>query len=315
MPGKPLRLALAVAASMAWLGYSPVARSDSPGNGARKVLGDPTYQTDLPRPGWSGEGESFGGGSFPPLSFGGGDFRGGTSPGGGTREPNVDDSWGDGPTPPRSGGHGDGMSQPGGGQPGGDGAAPPPAGTGSGDGPSAANQPPRRSARRNDTRREIVPPPSAPSAAQEVASTFAVLFLAVVLFAIFAFVISRLFRARHKLEQESAGADEVAASEAPEVRREPNEADLLAAEGRFDEAVHVLLVCALQRLAARSERPLSDSLTSREILRHVSAGPPIREALESLVRAVESSLFGDATLSRSDYDRCLSSFHVVTEAS
>jgi len=90
-------------------------------------------------------------------------------------------------------------------------------------------------------------------------------------------------------------------------------AERLAAEGRYAEAIHVLL---LETLAALSRaRKLAPSLTSREIVGRVALPRPAREALTGLVQAVEISRFGGAPAGEPDYRACLERFHAFLETS
>jgi hypothetical protein len=75
----------------------------------------------------------------------------------------------------------------------------------------------------------------------------------------------------------------------------------LAAEGRWDEAVHALLATSLALLAARA--PISDSLTGRELVAQVSMPAPARTALSALVGHVERSLFGGSPADREIFER------------
>ncbi len=90
------------------------------------------------------------------------------------------------------------------------------------------------------------------------------------------------------------------------------EAERLADEGRFEEAIHMLLLLALHPLT--EEEHLAGSLTSREILRTVELPAPAREAMSALVRAVEISVFGGLAPDRADYDRCAGEYHRYAEA-
>jgi hypothetical protein len=80
----------------------------------------------------------------------------------------------------------------------------------------------------------------------------------------------------------------------------------LAGQARYSDAVHCLLLEALQRLdvATRQGR----ALTSREMLQRARLSPQRRAALEELILAVERSLFGGADLGAGDYERCLDAF-------
>lgn len=96
---------------------------------------------------------------------------------------------------------------------------------------------------------------------------------------------------------------------APRVGRAPLEAaEALAAQGRFGEAIHVLLLRTLEALAAR-RGPLAPSATSREILRTAPLASEAREALQGLVAAVEVSHFGGAEPGAEDWRGCLEAFH------
>ncbi len=88
-------------------------------------------------------------------------------------------------------------------------------------------------------------------------------------------------------------------------------AEALAAEGRFAEAIHALLLETLQALS-RAAR-LAPSLTSREIVEHVPLPDRARSALEGLVLAVEVSRFGGAPAAEPDYRTCLSRFHAFLD--
>jgi len=87
---------------------------------------------------------------------------------------------------------------------------------------------------------------------------------------------------------------EAAAPALPASRRPP---DLAAAEaaagaGRFDDALHLLLLHALERLASRGTDPLPPAATGREACRILCPEMDRRAALEELVGLVEASLFG-----------------------
>lgn len=81
-------------------------------------------------------------------------------------------------------------------------------------------------------------------------------------------------------------------------------ADALAAEGRLAEAVHRLLLDALDLLRRRGGVDLAPSLTAREILDRVRLSPPEGAALGLLIGQVERCWFGRAQPSLDDYRRC-----------
>lgn len=80
--------------------------------------------------------------------------------------------------------------------------------------------------------------------------------------------------------------------------------EALAREGRYTEAVHVLLLSAIRHLAARLETPPSPASTSRELSRTLPLDREGRDAFAYLVRQVERSLFGGIELDPDEYGRC-----------
>lgn len=98
---------------------------------------------------------------------------------------------------------------------------------------------------------------------------------------------------------------------APERDAVLDDALRLAAEGRYGEAIHVLLLVAIRQLAERSRVTLPPSRTSRELVRLLPLGPEARETFAELVRAVELSLFGGVAAGPEDYERSLARFHAL----
>jgi hypothetical protein len=88
-------------------------------------------------------------------------------------------------------------------------------------------------------------------------------------------------------------------------------AEALAAEGRWADAIHALLLETLEALS-RAAR-LAPSLTSREIVERASLPGPARDALTGLVLAVEISRFGGADADENDYRACLRRFQAFLE--
>lgn len=80
-------------------------------------------------------------------------------------------------------------------------------------------------------------------------------------------------------------------------------ADELAKDGRFDEAIHALLLGVIHALVPKlgGDRP---SLTSRELFRKVELDEPDKRSFGGLVVAVERSLFGGRGVDRFDYSQC-----------
>lgn len=108
-----------------------------------------------------------------------------------------------------------------------------------------------------------------------------------------------------------------AAAVASPLEREPSfdDASGLAAEGRYAEAVHALLLAAIRHFAERSRTAVQPSRTSRELVRLLPLGPETREAFAELVRTVELSLFGGGSVGAEDYERNLARFQALTRRS
>lgn len=98
------------------------------------------------------------------------------------------------------------------------------------------------------------------------------------------------------------------------VERPLGDADELARQGRFGEAIHVLLLRTLQELARRLPERLPSSLTSREIVSRVRMPDDARSALSVLVGAVEVSHFGAATPGSAEFQQCRHHFQTFAEA-
>jgi hypothetical protein len=85
-------------------------------------------------------------------------------------------------------------------------------------------------------------------------------------------------------------------------------ADELAAQGRFVEAMHVLLLQGLDEMRMRLDLRFADSLTSREIVGRATAPAGAKAALRDIIRWVEMAYFGDHPVDRNDYDACRRSY-------
>lgn len=85
-------------------------------------------------------------------------------------------------------------------------------------------------------------------------------------------------------------------------------AQRLVAEKRFAEAIHALLLAAIERLKRIRKTEMPDSLTSREVLRRAGLTGSAHQALSRLVARVEIVQFGGAEAAREDYQECLESY-------
>jgi len=85
-------------------------------------------------------------------------------------------------------------------------------------------------------------------------------------------------------------------------------ADELAQQGRFVEAMHVLLLQGLDEMRMRLDLRFADSLTSREIVTRANAPAGAKTALRDIIAWVERAYFGDHPVDRNDYDACRRSY-------
>jgi hypothetical protein len=91
-------------------------------------------------------------------------------------------------------------------------------------------------------------------------------------------------------------------------------ADELAREGRYTEAMHILLLRCLADIRARLDEPFADSLTSREILRSTRLPDRARDSLRDVVGRVEWTYFGEYPAGQEDYAACRLSFNALAHA-
>jgi hypothetical protein len=112
-----------------------------------------------------------------------------------------------------------------------------------------------------------------------------------------------------------AETEEVAADIA---RRDPTvvlaAADELARDGRYAEAMHILLLRGLADIRARLDEPFADSMTSREILRSTRLPDQARDSLRDVVGRVEWTYFGEYPAGQADYAACRTSFNALEQA-
>lgn len=86
------------------------------------------------------------------------------------------------------------------------------------------------------------------------------------------------------------------------------EADRLAAEGRFGEAIHLLLLVALERLRRELGPRVAPALTGREVLGLPALPTAAAEPLSRMVRLSEINHFGGRAAAEPDYVSCRADF-------
>lgn len=79
------------------------------------------------------------------------------------------------------------------------------------------------------------------------------------------------------------------------------EADALAKEGRFSEAVHLLLFRSIEDIQSKRKAPIPSALTAREIERLDGLPPGPRDALRPIIALVERSFFGGQSVNAENW--------------
>jgi hypothetical protein len=107
---------------------------------------------------------------------------------------------------------------------------------------------------------------------------------------------------QEELEAESWRPEEQAA------RSLLREADVLAGEGRFDEAARLLLFRSIEDIDQKRPQLVRPALTSRDIAGAPELPPGPRQAFNAIVMLVERSLFGGMRLAAGDWQSCRSAY-------
>jgi hypothetical protein len=96
--------------------------------------------------------------------------------------------------------------------------------------------------------------------------------------------------------------------EAAPVRSWLEEADALAAKGRFAEAIHHLLLRSIEDIARRRPKLVRPALTSRELSASDGIPSAARELFTAIARMVERSLFGGREVGKADWDNARTAY-------
>lgn len=83
-----------------------------------------------------------------------------------------------------------------------------------------------------------------------------------------------------------------------------SDADALAAQGRFDEAVHLLLLRSIGDIDGHLPNTVRPALTARDIASLGRLPESARPAFSQIARAVETSLFGGRSVDRETFLDC-----------
>ena len=86
------------------------------------------------------------------------------------------------------------------------------------------------------------------------------------------------------------------------------DADALAAQGRFAEAVHLLLFRSIDEIQSKRSGVIGRSLTSREIGALGVLPEPVRDTLLPIIRIVERSFFGGQDVNETGWQEARASY-------
>lgn len=83
-----------------------------------------------------------------------------------------------------------------------------------------------------------------------------------------------------------------------------SDADALAEQGRYDEAVHLILLRSIGDIDGRLPNTVRPALTARDIGELKRLPAAARPAFTRIARVVEASLFGGRAVDRADFTEC-----------
>jgi len=153
-----------------------------------------------------------------------------------------------------------------------------------------------------------IPAPVIGAGAELTRIVFITLAVAVVVL-ILAWLIQILVQRMAREHPGAGGEAEAEGGEAEPVRElDVEDATRLAAEGRFGEAIHALLLATIQHFAARARMDIQPSRTSRELVRLLPLTGDSRPRFNELVMSVERTLFGGEPAGAEDFQRSLERF-------
>jgi hypothetical protein len=133
--------------------------------------------------------------------------------------------------------------------------------------------------------------------------------------ALLAVLLLGLWLARRLAEGEADALDAERTAVVDDLGPRPlQDAALAASEGRFGEAIHLLLLRTFEELLARAGARLWPGLTSRELVHLAPCPEGARPALAELVGAVEACSFAGRPASEADYLRCADRFRALEGA-
>jgi hypothetical protein len=143
---------------------------------------------------------------------------------------------------------------------------------------------------------------------------FGALVVAAILYLLFNLLLEALggrstFRRNRNRQAAAEGVVETPVTLDRETRdRTLAEADALAADGRFTEAIHLLLLVAMDRLRRELGPKVAPALTSREVLHSAPIPETVVAPLTRMVALSEIKHFGGRAAAAPDYQSCRQDF-------
>ena len=92
------------------------------------------------------------------------------------------------------------------------------------------------------------------------------------------------------------------------------DAEALARQGAFAEAIHVLLLAVVDAMRSRANQEVVPALTARELIRRVTLDEPRRQDFAGLVERSERGHFGGRPADKSAFDECLQRAHRLIDS-
>lgn len=89
------------------------------------------------------------------------------------------------------------------------------------------------------------------------------------------------------------------------------DADALAAKGRYDEAAHLLLLRGVEDIRGRRPNLVKPALTSRDIAALPELPEAARPAFMTIAQVVERSLFGGHSVDRAGWVQCRDAYEAL----
>lgn len=124
----------------------------------------------------------------------------------------------------------------------------------------------------------------------------------------------RLPRLRRARRVEAVEAEDSWAPEAAPARAWLQEADAMAGQGRYAEAVHHLLLRSVEDLSRRRPQIVRPALTSRDLSRAEGIPQAPRRLFAEIAAAVERSLFGGRAIDADEWHRCRAAYADFAQA-